>query len=109
MKTIKSAILSVAFLLALFPALCLAEHREFNMTIDEVTINVAPGFTTKVFAFNGQVPGPLIHVKEGDDLTIHVTNNTTLPHTIHWHGVNQTGTWQNDGVPGVTQEAIKPG
>lgn len=100
-----------AFLLGigLLPAVAWAEHREFNMTIDEVTINVAPGFTTKVFAFNGQVPGPLIHVKEGDDLTVHVTNNTTLPHTIHWHGVNQTGSWQNDGVPAVTQEAIKPG
>ncbi len=101
----------VAFLFAVvfLPNVAWAEHREFNMTIDEVAINVAPGFITKVFAFNGQVPGPLIHVKEGDDLTIHVTNNTTLPHTIHWHGVNQTATWQSDGVPGVTQEAIQPG
>lgn len=86
-----------------------ADSREFNMTIDEVSINVAPGFTTNVFAFNGQVPGPLIHVKEGDDVTIHVTNNTTLAHTMHWHGVNQTGTWQSDGVPNVTQKAIEPG
>ena len=79
------------------------------MTIDEVSINVAPGFNANVFAFNGQVPGPLIHVREGDDVTVHVTNNTTLPHTIHWHGVNQTGTWQNDGVPDITQKAIQPG
>lgn len=41
-----------------------AEQREFNMSIDEVTIEVAPGFSNKVFAFNGQVPGPLLHVKE---------------------------------------------
>jgi len=86
-----------------------AEQREFNMTIDEVSINVAPGFYANVFAFNGQVPGPLIHVREGDDITVHVTNNTTLPHSIHWHGVNQTGTWQSDGVPDVTQKAIQPG
>jgi manganese oxidase len=86
-----------------------AEKREFDMTIDEVSINVAPGFHANVFAFNGQVPGPLIHVREGDDVTVHVTNNTTLPHTIHWHGVNQTGTWQNDGVPDITQKAIQPG
>ena len=86
-----------------------AEKREFNLTIDEVTINVAPGFNASVFAFNGQVPGPLIHVREGDEVTVHVTNNTTLPHTIHWHGVNQTGTWMSDGVPLVTQKQIEPG
>src|ERR1019366_3067180 len=55
-----------------------ADKREFDMTIDEVSINVAPGFHANVFAFNGQVPGPLIHVREGDDVTVHVTNNTTL-------------------------------
>src|SRR5665647_675621 len=84
------------FFIAFFPALSWAEKREFSMTIDEVSIEVAPGFTNKVFAFNGQVPGPLIHVREGDDVTVHVTNNTTLPHSIHWHGINQTGSWQND-------------
>jgi FtsP/CotA-like multicopper oxidase with cupredoxin domain len=106
---IKPAVRMVIFFIALLPALSWAEQREFSMTIDEVSINIAPGFNTKVFAFNGQVPGPLIHVKEGDEVTVHVTNNTTLPHTIHWHGVNQTGTWQSDGVPGVTQKAIEPG
>ena len=100
---------AAVFFFAMMPAVSWAEQREFNMTIDEVTITVAPGFTTNVFAFNGQVPGPLIHIKEGDDVTVHVTNNTSLSHTIHWHGVNQVGTWQSDGVPGVTQKAIEPG
>ena len=86
-----------------------AEQREFNLSIDEVSIEAAPGLTNKVFAFNGQVPGPLIRLKEGDDVMVHVANNTTLPHTVHWHGVNQTGSWQQDGVPGITQEAIQPG
>jgi FtsP/CotA-like multicopper oxidase with cupredoxin domain len=99
----------VAFLFVLIPIMGRAEHREFNMSIEEVTITVAPGFKTNVFAFNGQVPGPLIHIKEGDDVTVHVQNNTSLSHTVHWHGVNQTGTWQSDGVPLVTQKAIEPG
>lgn len=106
MNTMMRALL--VFLL-LFPALSRAEQREFKMTIDEVTINVAPGFSTNVFAFNGQVPGPLLHVREGDDVTVHVTNNTSLSHTIHWHGINQIGSWKSDGVPGVTQKAIEPG
>jgi len=95
-----------------------AEDREFNFTIEERKIRVAPDLEYQVFAFNGQVPGPLIHVKEGDDVTVHVANNTTLPHTIHWHGQyqrhNMSGSgdasnWKMDGVPGVTQKAIEPG
>lgn len=86
-----------------------AENREFNLTIEEVKIQVAPDLEYKVFGFNGQVPGPLIHVKEDDNVTVHVTNNTTLPHTIHWHGINQLNNWQNDGVPGLNQKAIEPG
>jgi FtsP/CotA-like multicopper oxidase with cupredoxin domain len=102
-------ILLFSFLLSMLPTLSWGAQREFSLTIDEVSINVAPGFNASVFAFNGQVPGPLIHVMEGDDVTVHVTNNTTLPHTVHWHGVDQTGSWKSDGVPGVTQEAIQPG
>lgn len=86
-----------------------AESREFELTIEERVIEVAPGLKYQVFAFNGQVPGPLIRVREGDDVTIHVINNTTLPHTIHWHGLYQRNNWKHDGVPGVTQKAIEPG
>lgn len=86
-----------------------AELRKFEMTIEEVEIDVAPGFKAKVWAYNGQVPGPLFHVKEGDELEVTVHNMTTLNHTVHWHGVYQTGTWRSDGVPDVTQPAIQPG
>lgn len=92
-----------------FSGTTLAEKREFKLSIDEVTIEPAPGMKYKAFAFNGQVPGPLLHMREGDDVTVHVTNNTTLNHTIHWHGVPQTNNWEHDGVPGVTQKAIEPG
>lgn len=87
----------------------LAELRQFEMTIDEMDLEVAPGFTTKVWAFNGQVPGPLIHVEEGDEVEVTVHNLTSLNHTIHWHGMYQTNTWQADGVPDVTQLGIEPG
>lgn len=106
--TIKQRLLSALFLCA-FAFGAHAEVRHFDMTIEEVDLEVAPGFTTKVWAFNGQVPGPLIHVKEGDDVEVEVQNNTTLNHTIHWHGMYQTGTWRSDGVPDITQKAIEPG
>lgn len=86
-----------------------AELRKLQMTIEEVDLDVAPGLTAKVWAFNGQVPGPLIHVVEGDEVEAVVQNNTTLSHTVHWHGVYQTNSWRSDGVPDVTQKAIEPG
>ena len=101
------------FLSALFLAMLAspshAELRHFDMTVEEVTLQVTPNFKTKVWAYNGQVPGPLIHVREGDEVEVTLTNNTTLTHTIHWHGMYQTNTWQSDGVPDITQKAVEPG
>lgn len=101
--------LCIIVLLHGLPLLAHAELRQFEMTIEEVDLPVAPGFTTKVWAFNGQVPGPLFHVQEGDDLEVTVHNNSTLNHTVHWHGQYQLNTWTSDGVPDITQKAIEPG
>ncbi len=101
-----SAVMAIGLALA---APAQAELRKFEMTIEEVTIEVAPGFKTKVWAYNGQVPGPLIRVNEGDDVEVKVANNTTLTHTIHWHGMHQEGSWRSDGVPDITQKAIEAG
>jgi FtsP/CotA-like multicopper oxidase with cupredoxin domain len=102
----------IALTLVLLLGLASGAHarlHKIEMTIEEVELEVAPGLTAKVWAFNGQVPGPLIHVREGDEIEAVVTNNTTLSHTVHWHGVYQTNSWRSDGVPDVTQKAIEPG
>jgi len=83
--------------------------HEFELTIDDTIIDLVGDMTYHTFAFNGQVPGPLIHVKEGERIRVNVTNFTTLTHTIHWHGMIQRGSWQSDGVPDKTQKPIKPG
>jgi FtsP/CotA-like multicopper oxidase with cupredoxin domain len=86
-----------------------AEKRSFDLTIEDTNITLVGDQKFHTFAFNGQVPGPLLHVKEGDEVTVNVTNLTTLPHTIHWHGLLQRGNWKMDGVPDTTQAAIAPG
>lgn len=106
----RRTIYACALLLALFGASVVhAEVRHFDMTVEEVTLDVAPGFKYKVWAYNGQVPGPLLRVHEGDTVEVSLTNNTTLSHTIHWHGMYQTNSWKSDGVPDITQKAIEPG
>jgi FtsP/CotA-like multicopper oxidase with cupredoxin domain len=91
------------------PRTALAETRQFSMVIEDTILKLVDKQTFYAFSFNGQSPGPLLHVKEGDDVEIEIENQTTLPHTIHWHGLYQRGTWKNDGVPDVTQPAIPPG
>ena len=58
-------------------------------------------------AVNGTVPGPLIRLKEGQNVRLHVTNNLAEDSSIHWHGLLLP--FQFDGVPGVSFPGIKPG
>ncbi len=66
-----------------------------------------PPYSTKVWTYNGTVPGPVIRIKLGETLQLKLTNHLTQPTTIHWHGVRVPNAM--DGVPGVTQPAIQPG
>ncbi|KAL4994515.1 multicopper oxidase-domain-containing protein [Aspergillus recurvatus] len=83
--------------------------REYWLIAQNTTL--APGgYERRVLVFNGTLPGPLIEANWGDELVIHVTNGLEHNGTaIHWHGIWQRGTNQQDGVPGVTQCPIPPG
>ena len=56
---------------------------------------------------NGTVPGPLVRLREGENVTLNVTNRLKEIASIHWHGVLVPP--EMDGVPGVSFEGIKPG
>jgi CopA family copper-resistance protein len=58
-------------------------------------------------AVNGSVPGPLIRLREGQQLRLNVTNHLAEDTSIHWHGLLLP--FQFDGVPGVSFPGIKPG
>lgn len=75
-----------------------------NPTIVRKTIN---GKEIALYGYNGQIPGPLLRVKQGSTFTVHVTNNIDLPTTVHWHGIRLDNA--NDGAAGVTQKEIQPG
>ncbi|KAI5920541.1 multicopper oxidase [Camillea tinctor] len=62
-----------------------------------------------MFKINGQFPGPLLEMNEGDDVVILVKNESPYNTTIHYHGIEMVGTPWSDGVPGVTQINIQPG
>jgi FtsP/CotA-like multicopper oxidase with cupredoxin domain len=60
-----------------------------------------------MYGFNGEVPGPLIRVPQNATIVVRFHNRIDLPSTVHWHGVRLDNRF--DGVPGMTQDEVKPG
>jgi FtsP/CotA-like multicopper oxidase with cupredoxin domain len=83
-----------------------ADVVEIQLEAAEATKVYAGATATKVWAYNGTVPGPLIDVKVGDKLIVHFKNSLPEPTTIHWHGVRVPAPM--DGTPAM-QAPIAPG
>ncbi len=79
---------------------------EFNLTIAETPVNFtgAPRMATTI---NGSIPGPILRWREGDTITLRVTNHLRESTSIHWHGILLP--YEMDGVPGVSFAGIAPG
>lgn len=83
--------------------------REFWWEITNTTAS-PDGIERIVLAINGTVPGPTIYADWGDTIVVHVTNSlANNGSSIHFHGIRQNYTNQNDGVPSLTQCPIAPG
>lgn len=78
----------------------------FNLTIDRLPVNFT-GVTRMATAINGTLPGPTLRWKEGDTVTINVTNRLSETTSIHWHGMILP--YDMDGVPGLSYPGIRPG
>ncbi|QFT84157.1 Copper resistance protein A precursor (plasmid) [Halomonas sp. THAF12] len=80
------------------PEVALAIRRE-SLEID--------GQAARPYTINGESPGPMIRLKEGQDAVLRVTNLLDEPTSIHWHGLILPP--DQDGVPGVSFAGIAPG
>jgi CopA family copper-resistance protein len=78
----------------------------FDLDIAPMEFNVTgrPRIATVV---NGMLPAPTLRWREGDNVTINVTNHLSEDSSIHWHGILLPAPM--DGVPGLTFPGIKPG
>jgi nitrite reductase (NO-forming) len=62
-----------------------AEIKEFRIPIKDATIKIADGVMYRGWTFGGTVPGPIIHVRQGDKVRVNVVNESPMPHTIDFH------------------------
>jgi CopA family copper-resistance protein len=79
---------------------------EFHLEIGPTPVNYT-GTQRVATAVNGQVPAPTLYWREGDTVTLFVTNRLPAPSSIHWHGILLPA--DMDGVPGMSFGGIDPG
>ena len=65
------------------------------------------GADLRMLAYNGSIPGPTLHVDQGSEITVQVTNDGDVEATVHWHGLRLENRY--DGVPHETQAPIPIG
>ncbi|QYR22360.1 multicopper oxidase family protein [Paenibacillus sp. sptzw28] len=82
--------------------------RTFELKAAKTSLVLTGGKKSKAWTYNGFTPGPELRVREGDRVIVNLVNeNIDKGVTIHWHGVVLP--CSQDGVPGVTQNAVWPG
>ena len=79
---------------------------EFDLTIGETLMNFT-GAPRIALTVNDSVPAPTLRWREGDSVTLHVTNTLQEDTSIHWHGILLPANM--DGVPGLSFNGIRPG
>lgn len=64
-----------------------------NVETKEYVGTLADGVQYKFWSFNGTVPGPMIRVRAGDTVELHLKNHadSIFPHNIDLHAVNGPG------------------
>ena len=78
---------------------------EFDLTVGETPMNLT-GSPRVVLTVNRSVPAPTLRWREGDMVTVRVTNTLREDTSIHWHGILLPANM--DGVPGLSFNGIRP-
>ena len=88
-----------------------------NLETREVTALLADGIAYRYWTFNGTVPGPMVRVRQGDTVELHLANSPEMPatHSINLHAVSGPGggAWVTQIAPGsdggFSFKATRPG
>jgi FtsP/CotA-like multicopper oxidase with cupredoxin domain len=89
------------------PARLVPDFRK-TITAREADVRLSSGTIVHALTFDGRVPGPELQVRQGDLVEVTLVNEDIEEGvSIHWHGVDVPN--REDGVAGVTQEAVRPG
>ncbi|MFZ1099925.1 MAG: multicopper oxidase domain-containing protein, partial [Steroidobacteraceae bacterium] len=57
---------------------------DYTLHIGTARIELAPGHVITTTAYNGQFPGPLVRLTEGQRVVVDIYNDTDIPEQLHW-------------------------
>lgn len=68
-------------------------HHEITLETEEVVAEIEPGVTFTYMTFGGTIPGPMIRVRQGDTVSLTLTNleENNMPHNVDFHAIMGTG------------------
>ena len=84
----------------------LGDGDRLDLRIGPVRKNIG-GAELRMLGYNGSIPGPVLHVDQGSQITVQVRNDGDVEATVHWHGLRLENRY--DGVPHETQAPIPVG
>ena len=79
---------------------------DFKLSINELPVSFT-GASRTATAVNGSVPAPILYWREGERVTLRISNRLRTMSSIHWHGILLPANM--DGVPGFSFDGIAPG
>ncbi len=82
------------------PAPAQSPAADHTLRIGPVSLELAPGKVIKTFGYNGSVPGPVLRLREGRQVSVEIHNDTDVDDIVHWHGLI---------VPSVADGAMEEG
>ena len=65
----------------------IATGADHSLRIAPLRLELAPGKVIQTFAYNDRVPGPVLRLREGRQVSIDIRNDTDIDDIIHWHGL----------------------
>src|ERR1700704_4230476 len=78
----------------------IATTPDYALRIAPLRIELAPGKVIDTFGYNGTVPGPVLRLREGREVSIDIRNDTDVDDIVHWHGLY---------VPAAAEGAMEEG
>ena len=75
--------------------------KQITLEIKDVNLEVSPGVVMKAWTFNGSVPGPALHVRQGDTIQFTLVNHGSMQHSIDFHAAQTP--WDKN------YQAVNPG
>ena len=80
-----------------------AHAADFDLQIAPMILELAPNVVLSTIGYNNRIPGPLMRMREGQRVTIDVSNDTDVPEYVHWHGL-----FVPSEVDGAAEEGTPP-